>query len=133
MTAADAEVRKKAVERFKAMLELSAEFGVDVRIARFRGLLRWAADRATGMQWFQAALDELLPVAERLGARIVLEPQMRFNTDFLNTVDETVAFIRGNGSKALVFEGDLYHMALEEKSVPAALARGHLSGLMTYV
>ncbi len=65
---------------------------------------------------------------------MVLEPQMRFNTDFLNTFDETIQFIDALGRPAqLVFEADFFHQALEEKSIAAALVKGQLSGLMTYV
>jgi sugar phosphate isomerase/epimerase len=65
---------------------------------------------------------------------VVLEPQMRFNTDFLNTFQETIDFIDSLGRPPqLVFEADLFHQAMEERSIPAALVRGQLSGLMSYV
>lgn len=132
LTAADPDVRQRAIRRFERVLQLGAEYGVDVSIGRFRGLVKWAPDRATGLGWFRSAMDTLVPAAERHGIRIVLEPQMRFNTDFLNTFAETIEFISSYGSRALVFEGDLYHMALEEVSIPAAIAVGQLSGKMTY-
>ncbi len=126
------EVRAAAIQRFKEVLRLAADYGVDASIGRFRGLLKWAPDRATGLEWFRSAMDQVLPDAERLGVRIVLEPQMRFNTDFLNTFDETIRFIESVGSTALAFEGDLFHMAMEEKSLPAAIVAGQRSGRMTY-
>src|SRR5919201_376028 len=82
--------------------------------------------------WFRAALDQLLPVAERLGLRIVLEPQMRFIGDFLNTIAETLEFIDTYGSKTLMFEGDTFHQMMEEKSLLASIVQGQLSGRMSY-
>jgi 5-keto-L-gluconate epimerase len=128
----DPAVRREAIERFKAVLRLAGGYGVDASIGRFRGLVKWAPDRATGMGWFRAALDELLPVAEREGVRIVLEPQMRFIGDVLNTIAETLEFIDSYGSDRLVFEGDLFHQALEEKSLLASIVAGQRSGKMTY-
>lgn len=133
LVVADADARRRAVERFGAILELAAEYGVDMAIGRARGQLKAAPDRATGLAWFHAALDTLVPRAEQLGVRIVLEPQTRFNTDFLNTFTETIALIERYNSRALVFEGDTFHMAYEERSIPAALVTGVRSGLMTYV
>jgi sugar phosphate isomerase/epimerase len=129
---ADADVRRRAIERYKAVLELAASYGVDASIGRFRGVTRSAPDRPTGEGWFRTALDELVPVAERLGIRIVLEPQMRFIGDLLNTIDETLQFIDSYGSKALMFEGDTFHQMMEEKSLVASIVAGQRSGRMTY-
>jgi sugar phosphate isomerase/epimerase len=128
----DADVRRAAVERYKLVLELAAGYGVDASIGRFRGWASWAPDRATAEGWFRAALEELLPVAERLGNRIVLEPQMRFVGDFLNTIGETLDFIDSVGSPSLMFEGDLFHQTMEERSLLAAIVTGQLSGRMSF-
>jgi sugar phosphate isomerase/epimerase len=128
----DADVRRRAVERYTSVLELAASYGVDASIGRFRGVLKSAPDRETAVGWFRSALDQLVPVAERLGIRIVLEPQMRFIGDFLNTIAETLEFIEGYGSKTLAFEGDTFHQAMEEKSLLASIVAGVRSGRMTY-
>jgi sugar phosphate isomerase/epimerase len=121
------------VARFRTVLEMAADLGVDASIGRFRGLLAWAPDRDTGLGWFRDGMAELTEHAQHVGSRIVLEPQCRYNTDFLNDVAETIAFASDYPPEALVFEADLYHMCLEERSVQAALALGALSGRMTYV
>jgi sugar phosphate isomerase/epimerase len=133
LMAPDADVRRKAIERYTSVLELAASYGVDASIGRFRGWARWAPDRQTAIGWFRAGLDELLPVAERLGIRIVLEPQMRFIGDFLNTIAETLDFIDSYGSPSLMFDGDLFHQAMEEKSLLAAIVAGQRSGRMSFV
>jgi 5-keto-L-gluconate epimerase len=129
---ADPDVRTRAIERYKDVLQLAATYGCDASIGRFRGMTSWAPDRQTGIGWFRAALDELTPVAERLGVHIVLEPQMRFIGDFLNTIDETLEFIDGYGGDVLRFEGDVFHQNMEEKSLLASIVQGQRSGKMTY-
>ena len=127
------EKRKAAIERYKSIVDLAERYGVDSSIGRFRGQAKWAPDRKTGMGWFRATLEELLPYAERKGVRIVLEPQHPYNLDNLNSLAETVDFIKSFGAKNLVFEADIHHQGLVEKSIPGALAFGMLSGYMTFV
>jgi len=55
------ELRKRAIERYKTVIDLAARYGVDSSIGRFRGQAKWAPDRKTGVGWFRAALEELLP------------------------------------------------------------------------
>jgi 5-keto-L-gluconate epimerase len=130
----DDDVRRRAVERFKAVLDFAAELGVDASIGRFRGTLKSVKSREQGLEWFRAAIEQVVEHAAKRGNRVVLEPQMRFNTDFLNTFAETIEFIESLGRPPqLVFEADFFHQAMEEKSIAAALVRGQLSGLMTYV
>lgn len=128
----DASIRERAIDRYRSVLELAASYGVDASIGRFRGMAAWGPDRETAIGWFRSALDQLVPVAERLKVRIVLEPQMRFIGDFLNTFDETLEFIRAYGSPVLAFEGDTFHQMMEEPSLLASIVKGQRSGLMTY-
>lgn len=132
LMAADGVIRQRAVERFGRVLELAAGYGVDASIGRFRGVASWAPDRSTALGWFRAALDALVPKAQQLGVRIVLEPQMRFIGDTLNTIGETLEFIADYGSDVLVYEGDVFHQTMEEPSLLASIVTGVRSGKMTY-
>ncbi len=130
----DEDARTAAVERFKAVLDFASELGVDASIGCFRGTLKSVKSREQGLEWFRAAIEQVVEHASKRGNRVVLEPQMRFNTDFLNTFTETITFIDSLGRPApLVFEADLFHQAMEEKSIMAALVQGQRSGLMSYV
>ena len=128
----DEQVRRACVERFKKVLELGAEFGVDTALGSSRGRLAFAPSPEQGRAWFREGVEPLVAHADKLGVRLVLEPQCRLNTDFLMTIGETVEFIESIGApRSVSFEADAYHMALEEKSLPAALIRGRR--YMTYV
>lgn len=133
LTSPDAAVRAEAVRRFTSLLEVAAEYGADMAIGSARGFARWAPDRETSLGWLRAGITELLESAERLGVRIVLEPQSRQFTDLLNTVSSVLEFVVSLGSDLLGLEADSYHMVLEERSVPAALVAASRSGRLVHV
>ena len=133
LTSPDAQTRARAIERYKAVIDLASSYGVDASIGRYRGLVKWAPNRETGMAWIRQAIDELLPHAEKRGIRICLEPQHWYNVDSINTLAETIAFIESFKTKSLVFEADIHHVGLVEKSIPAALVAGMRSGYLTVV
>ncbi len=61
--------------------------------------------------------------AEQKGKFICMEPLNRFETDFINTVDQALKMIKDVGSPALKLHYDTFHMNIEEKSQPAAILR----------
>ena len=67
--------------------------------------------------------------AESRGITICVEPLNRFETDFLNTVDQGIKLLRDVGSPALTLHLDTFHMNIEEKDLPAAIRKaGKLLG-----
>ncbi|MEY4385485.1 MAG: hypothetical protein RLY20_768 [Verrucomicrobiota bacterium] len=68
-------------------------------------------------------LKEICAVAEDRGSQIAMEPLNRFETDFLNTVEQGMAIISDVGSPALKLLLDTFHMNIEEKDLPAAIRR----------
>jgi D-psicose/D-tagatose/L-ribulose 3-epimerase len=63
--------------------------------------------------------------------QICLEPLNRFETDFINTVDQALKMVRDVGSPALKIHLDTFHMNIEEKNQAVAIrkagkALGHL-------
>lgn len=61
--------------------------------------------------------------AEEQGKVICLEPLNRFETDFLNTVDQGLKMIRDVNSPALKLLLDTFHMNIEEKDCAATIRR----------
>jgi D-psicose/D-tagatose/L-ribulose 3-epimerase len=68
-------------------------------------------------------LKEICAVAEAHGCQIAMEPLNRFETDFLNTVEQGMAMIDDVGSSALKLLLDTFHMNIEEKDIPASIRR----------
>src|SRR5262245_64707378 len=54
---------------------------------------------------------------------IAIEPLNRFETNFINTCDQSIRMVRDVGSPALGIHLDTFHMNIEEKDPAAAIRR----------
>ena len=61
-------------------------------------------------------LKELAKYAEKKGVQICIEPLNRFETDFLNTVEQALKLVKDVGSKAVKIHLDTFHMNIEQKN-----------------
>ena len=61
-------------------------------------------------------LKVLAKYAEQKGVQICIEPLNRFETDFLNTVDQALKLVKDVGSKAVKIHLDTFHMNIEQKN-----------------
>jgi len=68
-------------------------------------------------------LRGICAVAEHHGCEIAMEPLNRFETDFINTVEQGLDMIADVGSPALKLLLDTFHMNIEEKDIPAAIRK----------
>ncbi len=76
-----------------------------------------------------ANLKKLCAYASKRGKLICMEPLNRFETDFINTVDQALKMIKDVGSPALKLHLDTFHMNIEEKCQGAAIKKaGKLLG-----
>ena len=97
-----------------------------------------AVTRADSQQQWRTVVKNLRIVAryaEDRGKLVCLEPLNRFETDFINTVEQGLRMIRDVNSPALKLHLDTFHANIEEKSLPKAilkagkqLAHVHASG-----
>ncbi|HEY4417348.1 MAG TPA: sugar phosphate isomerase/epimerase [Verrucomicrobiae bacterium] len=77
-------------------------------------------------QHWQAVVKNLKVVtayAQRHGKLVCVEPLNRFETDFLNTIDQGLKLIADVGSPALKLHLDTFHANIEEKHQAAAIRR----------
>jgi D-psicose/D-tagatose/L-ribulose 3-epimerase len=74
-------------------------------------------------------LKTLCKYAEKRGKVICMEPLNRFETDFINTVDQALQMVKDVGSPALKLHLDTFHMNIEEKCQATAIKKaGKLLG-----
>ena len=120
----DPSVRRRAVERIQENIVLAASLDSAVTIGLVRGRLgndpqQRPARRAAGM----ACLDECCQSARACGVTLLLEPINRYETDYLNTIEESLDAIEEIGAPNLKVLADTFHMNMEEVDMAAALRR----------
>ena len=121
VTAADPQSRALCVQRLKAMLQLAARLGSALTVGGVRGVLP-LDDQASRVRKTAAnLLREVAEEAGALGVQLFLEPINRYETNFLNTVEETLAFVDEVDSPQIRLLLDTFHMNIEEVSLFAAM------------
>jgi D-psicose/D-tagatose/L-ribulose 3-epimerase len=74
-------------------------------------------------------LKELCKYAQKNGKQICMEPLNRFESDFINTVDQALKMVKDVGSPVLKLHLDTFHMNIEEKCQGEAIRKaGKLIG-----
>lgn len=93
----DEDERQAAVRYWKRAIQVAVDLGCDVMNSEFNG--RPEASAASEAQFWRS-LEELLPIFEREGVRLVLEPHP---DDFIEDGRAAVDMIRGIDSKLVTF------------------------------
>lgn len=116
-TSPDAEVRKRAIERIKAQVELAAHFGAVVILGLIRGRVQDGVTASTAHDWLVEALKECADFAAHSNVKLAMEPINRYETDLIQTVSEGLALIERVGSEQFGLLLDTFHMNIEEPSI----------------
>lgn len=111
----DPGVPRKALTRLLELIEFAARLDAPlVTIGSFRGRLAWGG--ASALAKLTDALGAAATYAAECGVRLALEPLNRYETDFVTTAAEGLAFAEHVGNPALALLLDTYHVNLEESS-----------------
>lgn len=125
----DKSIRKKHIEIMKRQIELASNFNAIVPVGLVRGKIREGYTREETEGWFAESLFECEKVARGFGVTLALEPLNRYETNFVNTLDEGIQFIKKIGFQNVKILADTFHMNIEEVSIPEAIiaARDYIS------
>ncbi len=120
--------QRATIKYLKQLVDIAGVLGTDIVM----GPLYSATGRADAVpaaeykkQWrtVRSHLKTICKYAEAHGKIICLEPLNRFETDFLNTVEQGLQMIAEVNSPALKLLLDTFHMNIEEKDPAAAIRR----------
>lgn len=125
----DGRVRAQAVARIGSCIEAAAPHQACVILGGIRGRLTgppegWPEQRSQAI----SAIAQCVWHAEEHGVRLLLEPINRYETNFINTIEEALLIIKEVSSSHLSVLADTFHMNIEEASLVESLrlADGHL-------
>ena len=119
-----AEVRARGVEFLKTCVDRTAELGARLVCGpMYAGLGVMTGRRRTAEEW-KWAVEGLQVVARHAETRqvtICLEPLNRFETYFLNTLEDAASLVHDVGATNVKIHFDTFHSNIEEKHPAAAL------------
>jgi len=72
---------------------------------------------------FLAQLPEIVSSAEKNKCPLVIEPLNRYETHFINRLEQAAEYCSRINSPFLRLMGDFFHMSIEEASIPESLER----------
>lgn len=121
LTSADAGVRAKARQFIREMIDLAGEFGAPAIIGSMQGRWDGAVSRPQALDWLAEALEELGRHAQSKGQVLLYEPLNRYETNLFNRCGDAAEFLGKLSTPNVQILADLFHMNIEERSVPDAL------------
>ncbi len=120
----DVDVRRRAVERIKEHIELAVYLGSTVVLGSMRGSLGSDAEQSSQRRdWIMECMAECCEAASGAGVGLLLEPINRYETNFINTVDEALEVVEQLGSPCIKLLVDTFHMNIEEADIGRSVRR----------
>jgi sugar phosphate isomerase/epimerase len=121
ITNADAGIRTQAKRFIREIIDLAGEFQAPAIIGSMQGRWEAAVSRQQALVWLTEALEELGQHAASKGQVLLYEPLNRYETNLFNRCGEAAGFLDHLSTRNLKILADLFHMNIEERSVPDAL------------
>ena len=118
--------RERGVEWIERCLDVAAACGATVLCGPFHGPVGQLPGRPpTPAEWESCVvgLRRAGDLAADRGVTLAIEVLNRFETHFLNTVDDALRLLDAVGHPSVGLHLDTFHMNVEEKDLPAAFRR----------
>jgi sugar phosphate isomerase/epimerase len=128
LTSLDGTLRLRAREYIARLIDVAARFGAPVIIGSMQGSLEKDVTHVQALGWLREALNELGERAKTRGVKLMLEPLNRYETDIINRIVDGMELIRSLTTDNVVLLADLFHLNIEEDSLPSAIraAKGYI-------
>jgi len=131
LTNSAARVRRDAQQFVSSYIDFASDFGAAVEIGSMQGRIEGNTTRDDAIAWLGEGLDRLEEKAQSARVPLLLEPLNRYETNVINNVADGLALLKSLRTKNVKLLCDLFHMNIEESSIPAALIKagkrlGHL-------
>jgi sugar phosphate isomerase/epimerase len=131
-TSVDKNIRDAAVKRIKEQVELAERLRAKVIIGTIKGLLpEDNGEQEIALERVIRCLRDCSEYAQKKDVPLVLEAINRYESNYLNTAEQTIEFIKKVGSPVIGLHLDTFHMNIEEKSIVETIKKYsyHLSHL----
>lgn len=116
-----AESRQRARQFVRIIIDLGARFGAPAIIGSMQGRWENEVSRDQALGWLAESLEELGEHAASRGVPLLYEPLNRYETNLLNRLGDTTAWLRTLRTRNIRILGDLFHMNIDEANSAAAI------------
>jgi 5-keto-L-gluconate epimerase len=110
-------VRKAAIDRIKEQIKFASNFNAQVIIGLIRGVIKEGIFRDEAEKSTIDSLRECAEFGLERNVRLTLEPVNRYESNFINTLQEGAEFIDRIGVSNIGLLADTFHMNIEEVSI----------------
>lgn len=114
----DAAVRRKTSARISEYVDLARQLDAMVILGLIRGRIPDGVKPTLARRWACDAIRRAADKSARDGLRLVIEPINRYETNFLQNVEETLAFLEEVDRPNVGILADTFHMNIEDASLP---------------
>lgn len=129
LTDPDPKQRDRAQGFIAAVIDFAASFDAPAIIGSMQGRRDPNVPRDQALSWVSEALEQLAERAQGQGIPLLYEPLNRYETNLFNRLSDTAEFLRSLRTENVKILADLFHMNIEESSIPEAIrATGALIG-----
>jgi sugar phosphate isomerase/epimerase len=123
LVSSDPSIREHTRAYIRDMIDRASEAGVEIipitPTANMK--IRPEAELEEEWRWAREAIREAGEHAQRAGVRVVIEPWNRYETYLITRLEQAVQIAREVELDNVGVKGDLFHMNIEEESIPAAI------------
>jgi sugar phosphate isomerase/epimerase len=127
----DADVRKKAREFVRSIIDFAGAFRAPAIIGSLQGRHGDGVDLAGATGYIMSALEDLGEHAKQYGVPLLFEPLNRYETNMFSSVAVGAALLRSLSTRNVLLLADLFHMNIEEADTAEAVRAGR--GLIGHV
>ena len=117
--------RREAARAFiREIIDFGAGFRAPAIIGSMQGKWGGGLGRAAALDLLSEALNGLGAYAAERGVPLIYEPLNRYETNLVNTIGEAAALMQSLPTRHVKILADLFHMNIEETSLPDAIRAG---------
>jgi len=121
LTDPNPEIREQAIAFISDMISFGAKFSAPAIIGSMQGNVVPGVEREQAFEWLAEGLTILGKHAETKDVPLIYEPLNRYETNLLNRLEEGTAFINSLATGNIKLLADLFHMNIEEASLPESI------------
>jgi sugar phosphate isomerase/epimerase len=121
LTNPDINIRNKATDFIKRIIDFAGPLGAPAIIGSMQGRHGGDTSKEQAIDWLSAGLNELGSYAKQYKTPLLYEPLNRYETNLFNTIGDTAKYLNTLDNENIKILADLFHMNIEEPCIHQAI------------